>query len=596
LSADSGRGRDGDSQLGDGRRLGVIVSGSLSKGLEARLEPHVSVEDMAVGRYVVIDGRNRRFFGMITDVRLSSATPEIVVAPPDLSDPLLTEVMAGTSTFGTVEIATMLTIDHADVGSRLVGPQPVKTVPSHFAAVAEAGEADIGLVFGTEDETHFYIGKPLDMETKVCVDLKRLVARSSGVFGKSGTGKTFLTRLLLSGIVLKDVAVNLVFDMHSEYGWSGKADGSREVKGLKQLFNDRITVFTLDPKSSLDRGVAADHVVEIGYDQIEPEDFELLREALDMTQAQCESIHRLAAKGGASWLAGFAETDAQEREQMALAYGLNPGTLNVLHRKIERLARLPFLKQRAADDSVKRILETLQRGRHVVLEFGRHNSLDAYILVANILTRRIHERYVEMTDRGDGPRPLVITIEEAHKFLTPEVADLTIFGTIARELRKYNVTLLVVDQRPSQIDDEVLSQIGTRVTCLLDDERDIAAVLGGIPSAASLRSVLARLDSIQQAILLGHAVPMPVVIRTREYGPAFYAEVARGRFANGRAADRAPPSARSRRGDGPVRDAPAERPGAPDQPNGHAVGSIDGEDGEPDARERLREIERLFGD
>lgn len=513
-----------------GHRLGVVVSGSLSKGLEARLDAEVSVEEMAVGRYVVIQGRTRRFFGMITDVRLSAANAAVTVAPPDPDDPLLAEVMAGTSTFGLVEIATMLTIEHADEGSQFVGPQPVKTVPSHFAAVSEAAEKDIENVFGAEDESHFYIGKPLDMETKVCLDLRRLVARSSGVFGKSGTGKTFLTRLLLSGIVQKGIAVNLVFDMHSEYGWSGKAEGAtREVKGLKQLFNEQIAVFTLDPKSSRDRGVAADHEVEIGYEQIRPEDFELLRQALDMTQAQIESVHRLADRGGASWLADFFDTDAQEREGLAVQYGLNPGTLNVLHRKIERMSRLPFLKRKAADDSVKRILETLQRGRHVVLEFGRHNSLDAYILVANVLTRRIHERYVEMTDRDEKPTPLVITIEEAHKFLIPEVADLTIFGTIARELRKYNVTLLIVDQRPSQIDDEILSQIGTRVTCLLDDEKDIAAVLGGIPSANALRAVLARLDSIQQAILLGHAVPMPVVIKTREYGPAFYAEVARNR-------------------------------------------------------------------
>ena len=42
---------------------------------------------------------------------------------------------------------------------------------------------------------------------------------------------------------------------------------------------------------------------------------------------------------------------------------------------------------------------------------------------------------------------------------------------IAREMRKYNVTLLVVDQRPSAIDNEVLSQIGTKLACLLDDEK-----------------------------------------------------------------------------------------------------------------------------
>src|SRR5438105_9446553 len=129
-----------------------------------------------------------------------------------------------------------------------------------------------------------------------------------------------------------------------------------------------------------------------------------------------------------------------------------------------------------------------------------------------------------MGDRAKMPRPLVITIEEAHKFLGPEVAHLTSFGKIARELRKYYVTLLVVDQRPSSIDADVMSQIGTRVTCLLDDDRDIQAVLAGVPNGQALRSVLARLDTKQQALLLGHAVPMPVVIRTRDYDEKFYAD------------------------------------------------------------------------
>ncbi len=89
-------------------------------------------------------------------------------------------------------------------------------------------------------------------------------------------------------------------------------------------------------------------------------------------------------------------------------------------------------------------------------------------------------------------------------------------------MRKYNVTLLIVDQRPSGIDEEIMSQIGTRVTALLDNERDIIAVLTGISGAGSLREVLARLDTKQQAIILGHAVPMPVVIKTRSYDEEFY--------------------------------------------------------------------------
>ena len=82
----------------------------------------------------------------------------------------------------------------------------------------------------------------------------------------------------------------------------------------------------------------------------------------------------------------------------------------------------------------------------------------------------------------------MITIEEAHKFLNPRAASQTIFGTIARELRKFYVTLLVVDQRPSGIDDEVLSQIGTRITCALNDDKDIDA----ISPASAARATCAR--------------------------------------------------------------------------------------------------------
>ena len=95
-------------------------------------------------------------------------------------------------------------------------------------------------------------------------------------------------------------------------------------------------------------------------------------------------------------------------------------------------------------------------------------------------------------------------------------AGLTIFGTIARELRKYNVTLLIVDQRPSQIDAEVMSQIGTHRWCALPMRRRLAPGLTGMSGTQQLRSILASLDSKQQALIMGHAVPMPVVVK-REY-------------------------------------------------------------------------------
>jgi DNA helicase HerA-like ATPase len=519
----------------DARRLGIVVGGSLSKGLDVKLDRTAVVEGMAVGRYVVVRGQTgRRFFSIITDVALDSTNPAIEKTPPDTSDPFLAQVHQGTSTFGRLEISPMLVL-----GEGSDEPKPVKTVPAHFSPVYEATEEDVNHVFGAEDERHFYVGAPLDMESvRVHLNLERLVERSSGVFGKSGTGKTFLTRMLLAGIIKQNVAVNLIFDMHNEYGWESQAEGRHRVKGLRQIFPSGVSVMTLDPESSRRRGSKVDFVVRIGYDQIEPEDVDMLSSLMGLSDVQIGALYFLRRRLGKGWIEKLlAEGDHAEAEgptelDLLLDEGkLHGGTLGAIQRKLGLFRRFDFLQPRVDEDVVGRIMEYLDRGVHVILEFGRFGStLEAYILVANYLTRRIHSRYVHRKEAALGqqseePRPLVITIEEAHKFLDPAIARQTIFGTIARELRKYNVTLLIVDQRPSGIDEEVMSQVGTRVTALLDNEADIRAVFTGVSGAGELRQVLARLDTRQQALILGHAVPMPVVVQTRIYGPDLYAEV-----------------------------------------------------------------------
>jgi DNA helicase HerA-like ATPase len=80
----------------------------------------------------------------------------------------------------------------------------------------------------------------------------------------------------------------------------------------------------------------------------------------------------------------------------------------------------------------------------------------------------------------------------------------------------------VVDQRPSGIDAEVLSQIGTKIVAQLNDDKDIQAVLTGVSGAQQLRTVLAGLDSKKQVLVMGHAVPMPIVIESRNYDELFY--------------------------------------------------------------------------
>ena len=220
--------------------------------------------------------------------------------------------------------------------------------------------------------------------------------------------------------------------------------------------------------------------------------------------------------------------------ELADELGVNRAALGALHNRLARFRRYPFLEEGNRHNAAARIIEHLERGKHVVLEFGRYGrDLNAYILVSNLLTRRIHERYVELKEEAEGgqgtdPRPLVIVIEEAHRFLSPSISSQTTFANIARELRKYNVTLMIIDQRPGGIDSEVMSQLGTRFTCALDNERDIDSVLAGAAGGRQLRVVLSRLEEKQQALVFGHAVPMPVVIHTREYGtPESYADLTR---------------------------------------------------------------------
>jgi DNA helicase HerA-like ATPase len=221
-----------------------------------------------------------------------------------------------------------------------------------------------------------------------------------------------------------------------------------------------------------------------------------------------------------------------ELQDFAARTGGNMASLSALRNKLRLIQRLPFVADSLSQSRLDQLVASLESGRHVVLEFGRQKSLLAYILVANVITRRLHDVWVRKTEAylssqraSDKPQQLMITVEEAHKFLNAEAARQTTFGTIARELRKFFVTLLVVDQRPSGIDHEVLSQIGTRITCQLNDDRDIDAIFTGVSGGSHLKSVLSTLDSREQALVLGHAVPMPVVIRTRKYDQAFYASI-----------------------------------------------------------------------
>ena len=110
-------------------RLGVITSGSLIEGLTARLEARESVEDMRVGKFVVIQGEKHEFFSMVTDVALEATNQKILTDPPD-GDPFIHAVLAGTSTYNskdtTIDATNILSIGPNASLFTLIGPLPVE--------------------------------------------------------------------------------------------------------------------------------------------------------------------------------------------------------------------------------------------------------------------------------------------------------------------------------------------------------------------------------------------------------------------------------------------------------------------------------------
>jgi DNA helicase HerA-like ATPase len=566
-----------DRSQGTTAPLGSVIEGSLSQGLAVRLHPDVSVEDMRVGKFVVVQGRRSRFFCMLTDVALGTASARILANPPEPSNLFLQEVLSGTGTYGTLNLTPMLMFTPREMGAEGARGQggkgageskenskfkiqnsksslskaasyqaqsnvevellPVKTIPGHFSQVYDAVERDFRIVFGWEDDPTVAILSSASPSTWTCPFAWTWIglwSAATASLANLAPGNPSSPACLLSGTIQRRAAVNLIFDMHSEYGWEAVSEGKHfsTVKGLRQLFPGQVQIFTLDPEATKRRGVRDAQDLYISFDQIDVEDLMLVRGELNLSEASLENAIILRNEFGKGWINRLLSLTNEEIQEFCETKMGSKSSIMALQRKLTRLADLKYIRGACPHNYVGQILEALDRGQHVVVEFGSQSNLLSYMLATNVIARRIHASYVRKAERflqtknpRDRPTQLMITIEEAHRFLDPATARQTIFGTIAREMRKYFVTLLVVDQRPSGIDNEVMSQIGTRITALLNDEKDIDAIFTGVSGAQSLRSVLAKLDSKQQALILGHATPMPVVVQTRPYDAQFYQQV-----------------------------------------------------------------------
>lgn len=113
---------------------------------------------------------------------------------------------------------------------------------------------------------------------------------------------------------------------------------------------------------------------------------------------------------------------------------------------------------------------------------------------------------------GGRDRPLLIVLEEAHSYLGNQAKSraATAARQIAKEGRKYGVGLMLVSQRPSEIDSTILSQCGTTVAMRLTNESDRGHVRSC--SSDSLEGLFGMLPILRtgEALVVGEAVNLPV--------------------------------------------------------------------------------------
>jgi len=401
----------------------------------------------------------------------------------------------------------------------------VKSIPSHFDEVITVSQKDMDIIFsfGEEKEiTSFSIGNILSMEYLANVNLSKLVDRSFGVFGSTGSGKTFFTRIILAGLIKHEICSNLIFDFHEEYGIRGASEGTEPVPGLAYLFSSKVIIYAVESK-----GLSREKCIQIPLSDIEPEDIRLISRELRLSEMSFETALSVRRVCGKSWIEKLLNIDPDGiNNELIDSWRVHPESLQALIRHLQVLKDLSFLTSSEGKSCVRDIMDYLSSDQNVVIQFNNltHQKL-SYLLISSILTRRIYSIYRNTIESGKKLNHLLITIEEAHNFLAPEISKETIFGEIARELRKFEVTLLIVDQIPSQIDPEVISQLGTRVIFHLNSEKDLDCSLEGVQGKNKLKQILYSLDNKGEALIVGYAIPIPLAFKVRKYDDGFFREI-----------------------------------------------------------------------
>jgi hypothetical protein len=184
----------------------------------------------------------------------------------------------------------------------------------------------------------------------------------------------------------------------------------------------------------------------------------------------------------------------------------------------------PPLGSVAMDDVVTAFLANDSKRVLRVCLGGLHHEFRTRELIVNALGRQLLRR---ARDGAFRAAPLLVVVDEAHTFLGRSIGDedaavrLDAFELIAREGRKYGLNLCLATQRPRDLTESVLSQIGTLIVHRLTNDRDrdvVERACGEIDRDAT--AFLANLRQGEAAVVgIDFPIPLTVEIAAPTYHP-----------------------------------------------------------------------------
>tara|TARA_B100001939_G_scaffold347854_1_gene370958 strand:+ start:8615 stop:10279 length:1665 start_codon:yes stop_codon:yes gene_type:complete len=383
--------------------------------------------------------------------------------------------------------------------------------------VYETNEEDIEAIFGVTDSTHFNVGTVFPQHvTPASIITDNMLGKHFAVLGSTGTGKSCTVALLIHRLVERMPNAHIIIlDPHNEYEAAFESCGEPfDINNLRlpywlMNFEEHIELF-IGLRRTLEREVEID----------------ILR--------RCLHAARVDAADGLSREKITVDTPIPYKLSFMMKYledemGRldNPDTLTPylrLKHKIEELrrdTRFSFMfSGLLAHDNLSEVIGRL-------LRFPVNNKPVSTIdlsgvpaeivnVVVSMISRLVFDFAV--WSRGRDVRPILLICEEAHRYVPTE--DHTIFAStrkaierIAKEGRKYGVSLGLVSQRPADVSESALSQCGTIFAMRMNNERDQKFVEHVMPEGA--KGGLASLSSLQnrEALVVGEGVRAPMRVQ-----------------------------------------------------------------------------------